>query len=56
MAAGLLPTVLFLAWDPDAFIRNVLLFNLVRSPDGTSWRLFAPAWLGRVASLGALGF
>jgi hypothetical protein len=41
---------------PDAFIRNVLLFNLVRSPDGTSWRLFAPAWLGRVASLGALGF
>lgn len=56
MAAGLLPTVLFLAWDPDAFIRNVLLFNLVRSPDGTSWRLFAPAWLGRVASLAALGF
>jgi hypothetical protein len=56
MAVGLLPTVLFLAWDPDAFIRNVLLFNLVRSPDGTSWRLFAPAWLGRVASLGALGF
>ncbi len=55
MAAGLLPVVLFLAWDPAAFIRNVLMFNLVRSPDPTSWRAFAPAWLGRVASLGALG-
>lgn len=56
MAVGMLPTVLFLAWDPAAFIRNILLFNLVRSPDPTSWRMFAPAALGSVAALGALTF
>ena len=54
LAAGLVPDALALAWDPRAFVRNVLVFNLVRSPDPTSWRLFAPVWLGRVASLGAL--
>ncbi|WP_206239944.1 glycosyltransferase 87 family protein [Novosphingobium terrae] len=39
MALGLLPTLVFLVWEPQAFIRNVLLFNLVRSPDPTSWRM-----------------
>jgi hypothetical protein len=51
---GLLPTLAFLAWDPAAFLRNVILFNLVRLPDPTSWRLFAPLWLGKAASLGAM--
>jgi len=56
VAMGCLPTALFLAWDPAALIRNILLFNLVRSPDLTSWRMAAPHWLGSVAAVGALGF
>lgn len=54
MVFGLLPTALFLTWDAEALVRNVLVFNLVRSPDPTSWRLLVPSWIGRAASLGAL--
>jgi len=53
-ALGLLPTLVFLAWDPAPFLRNIVWFNLVRWPDPTSWRMFAPVWLGRAASVGAV--
>jgi hypothetical protein len=45
-----------LVWGPLPFVRNVLLFNFVRLPDLTSWRMLAPGWVGRVASLVALAF
>ena len=35
--AGLLPIVPFAATAPDAFVDNVVLFNLVRPIDDTSW-------------------
>lgn len=54
LALGLVPDALALAWAPEPFLRNVLLFNFVRLPDSTSWRMIAPAWAGRAASLGAL--
>ena len=54
LALGLIPDALALAWAPEPFLRNVLLFNFVRAPDSTSWRMLAPALAGRVASLGAM--
>eukprot|EP01037_Dinobryon_pediforme_P005694 gene5695-5756_t len=56
LLAGLLPDLVALAWAPLPFVRNVLLFNFVRLPDSTSWRMLAPGWVGRVASLAALAF
>lgn len=56
LAVGMLPILAFLMWDAGAFVRNVLLFNLVRSPDSTSFRLYVPPLVGRIASLAALGF
>jgi hypothetical protein len=40
--AGLLPIVPFAATAPDAFVDNVVLFNLVRPIDDTSWLLGLP--------------
>ena len=54
VALGGLPILAFLAWDAQAFLRNIVLFNLVRWPDPTSWRMIAPAWMGKAASLGAV--
>jgi hypothetical protein len=34
---GLLPILPFVATAPDAFVANVLLFNMVRQVDDTSW-------------------
>ena len=56
LLAGLVPDMVVLAWAPLPFVRNVLLFNFVRLPDSTSWRMLAPGWVGRVASLAALAF
>lgn len=54
LALGLIPDALALAWAPEPFLRNVLLFNFVRAPDSTSWRMLAPAFAGRIASLSAM--
>ncbi len=54
LAAGLVPDLLALLWDPMPFVRNVLLFNFVRVPDSTSWRMLAPASIGRVAGLAGM--
>lgn len=40
IAAGLLPVLPFALWAPAAFLDNIVLFNLVRPVDSTSW-LFA---------------
>jgi hypothetical protein len=40
IAMGLLPVVPFALWAPAAFLDNIVLFNLVRPVDSTSW-LFA---------------
>jgi hypothetical protein len=37
MVVGLAPIVPFIAWDPASFIANIVLFNLSRSADDTSW-------------------
>jgi hypothetical protein len=37
IAVGLLPILPFVIADPQAFIGNILLFNLARSADATSW-------------------
>jgi hypothetical protein len=50
----LVPDLLALLWDPMPFVRNVLLFNFVRLPDSTSWRMLAPAWIGRIAGLAGM--
>jgi hypothetical protein len=40
---GLLPLLPFLWWAPHPFIDNIVLFNLVRPADSTSWLFAAPA-------------
>jgi hypothetical protein len=58
--AGLLPIVPFAATAPDAFAANVVLFNLVRPIDDTSWLLglsplaIAAARVAAVALLAAI--
>ena len=39
---GLLPVVPFLLWSPASFVDNILLFNLARPADSTSWLHAAP--------------
>ena len=47
-AAGLLPTLPFLAWDAGALVRNVALFHSLKAPDSTSLYSITPGEL-RVA-------
>jgi hypothetical protein len=42
VALGLLPALPFLLWSPGAFIGNIVLFNLWRPADSTSWLFDAP--------------
>ena len=42
LALGLLPALCVVALSPIAFYDNIVLFNLARSPDSTSWLAFAP--------------
>jgi hypothetical protein len=42
IALGLLPILPFLAWDPSRFIANIVVFNLSRSADDTSWLRATP--------------
>jgi hypothetical protein len=37
LACGSLPTLIYFLWSPADFISNVLLFNLFRPVDSTSW-------------------
>lgn len=43
MAVGLLPVVPFALWAPAAFVDNIVLFNLVRPVDSTSWLFSFPS-------------
>jgi len=43
IAVGLLPVVPFALWGPAAFLDNIVLFNLVRPADSTSWLFAFPA-------------
>jgi hypothetical protein len=42
---GLLPALAFLLWSPSAFFDNIVLFNLARPADTTSWLFAAPPLL-----------
>ncbi len=46
---GLLPVVPYLAWAPRAMFDNVVVFNIIRVPDLSSWRFHAPGWTGPAA-------
>ena len=46
-AVGLAPALFFAFLSPAEFFKNILLFNLIRSPDPTSMRRAArPGWSG----------
>jgi len=49
LVLGLLPVLPFLAQAPQAFIDNIVVFNLIRPPDSTSWLLGAPALAATIA-------
>jgi hypothetical protein len=42
LGLGLLPITPFLAWAPAALIDNIMVFNLIRPADSTSWLFAAP--------------
>ena len=42
LGLGLLPALCVAALSPVAFYDNIILFNLARLPDSTSWLAFAP--------------
>lgn len=41
---GLLPILPFLLWSPAALVDNVIVFNLARPADSTSWLFAAPSF------------
>lgn len=43
IALGLVPSLVYLAWSPAALWQNVVLFNLVRPIDSTSWLFLMPS-------------
>ncbi len=49
LAVGLLPILPFALWSPSAFLDNIVLFNLMRPPDSTSWLFGAPPLAGKLA-------
>lgn len=51
VAVGLLPILPFFVAGPQAFIGNIVLFNLARSADGTSWLHGMPAAVASAAHL-----
>ncbi len=54
VALGLLPALPFLLWSPGAFIDNIILFNLVRPADSTSWLFERPAFVATLAHVVAI--
>jgi hypothetical protein len=51
LVVGLAPIVPFLAWDPSRFIANIIVFNLSRSADDTSWLHAVPPALATATHL-----
>jgi len=49
LGLGMLPLLPFLLWSPAAFLDNIVVFNLLRAPDSTSWLMGMPALLGTLA-------
>lgn len=49
IALGLLPILPFLLWSPAALVDNIVLFNLARPADSTSWLFAAPAFAAPLA-------
>ena len=49
VAIGLLPTLPFLLWAPGALFDNLVLFNLTRPADSTSWLFDAAPWMSLTA-------
>jgi len=45
LGLGVLPLLPFLLWSPTAFLDNIVVFNLLRAPDSTSWLMGMPALL-----------
>jgi len=48
---GLLPSMIYLTWSPEDFIRNIFVFQVIRPVESTSWQYFVPGWaavIGRV--------
>ncbi len=54
VALGLTPVLPFLLWSPAAFVDNILLFNLIRPADSTSWLFEAPAPIVTLAHAAAV--
>jgi hypothetical protein len=46
---GLLPILPFLLWSPAALFDNIVVFNLTRPADSTSWLFAAPAFAAPLA-------
>jgi uncharacterized membrane protein len=44
VVVGLLPSIIYLVWSPQDFIRNIFVFQVIRPVETTSWQYFAPAW------------
>ncbi|MCX6543390.1 MAG: hypothetical protein NTV05_03130 [Acidobacteria bacterium] len=49
---GCLPSLAYLLWAPGDLISNVLLFNLSRPADSTSWLFEHPNWWRTAATVG----
>lgn len=54
IAIGLLPVVPFAVWSPGALFDNIVLFNLIRPADSTSWLTAAPGARAAVVAIMAL--
>jgi hypothetical protein len=52
---GCLPALVYLLWSPADLISNVLLFNLSRPVDSTSWLDGHPTWWRTVTTVGLAG-
>ncbi|HJU19554.1 MAG TPA: glycosyltransferase family 87 protein [Stellaceae bacterium] len=52
---ALLPALVFFLWAPRQFTNNIILFNLVRPVDPTTWRYGTPNFLGALAAMTGLG-
>jgi hypothetical protein len=52
---GCLPSLVYLLWAPADLISNVLLFNLSRPVDSTSWLDGHPTWWRTAATVGLAG-
>jgi hypothetical protein len=54
-ACGCLPSLAYFLWSPAALTSNVLLFNLSRPVDSTSWLDGHPTWWRSMATVGLAG-